>query len=318
MIGVTSAQRTAADPGARSRQALRRLRRRRRDRLRPPARRGVRLPRPERGGEDVDDAHDRLRLARHGRHAARLRPRSRARRRRRSAGGSASCPQQDTLDMELTVRENIVIYGRYFGLPAQAARRAGRRAPRLRRAHRARERQGRAALGRDEAPAHDRALARQRPRGHAARRADDRPRPAGAARRLGSPLPPEAAGRDARPDDALHGRGRAALRPARRHGPREDRRRGLAARAHRALLDARGRRAPLRRREPPRRPRATGRTASSSRVESLPIACSCTRTTATPPSHGLHERGLVPESVLVRRSTLEDVFLHLTGRSLIE
>jgi lipooligosaccharide transport system ATP-binding protein len=26
-------------------------------------------------------------------------------------------PQQDTLDMELTVRENILIYGRYFGLP---------------------------------------------------------------------------------------------------------------------------------------------------------------------------------------------------------
>jgi lipooligosaccharide transport system ATP-binding protein len=35
-------------------------------------------------------------------------------------------------------------------------------------------------------------------------------------------------------------------------------------------------------------------------------------------AHGIHERGLVPESVLVRRSTLEDVFLHLTGRSLIE
>jgi lipooligosaccharide transport system ATP-binding protein len=31
-----------------------------------------------------------------------------------------------------------------------------------------------------------------------------------------------------------------------------------------------------------------------------------------------HERGLVPETVLVRRSTLEDVFLRLTGRSLIE
>ena len=26
-------------------------------------------------------------------------------------------PQQDTLDFELTVRENIIIYGRYFGLP---------------------------------------------------------------------------------------------------------------------------------------------------------------------------------------------------------
>jgi lipooligosaccharide transport system ATP-binding protein len=32
----------------------------------------------------------------------------------------------------------------------------------------------------------------------------------------------------------------------------------------------------------------------------------------------VHERGLVPESVLVRRSTLEDVFLSITGRSLIE
>ena len=31
-----------------------------------------------------------------------------------------------------------------------------------------------------------------------------------------------------------------------------------------------------------------------------------------------HERGLRPESVLVRRSSLEDVFLRLTGRSLVE
>jgi lipooligosaccharide transport system ATP-binding protein len=31
-----------------------------------------------------------------------------------------------------------------------------------------------------------------------------------------------------------------------------------------------------------------------------------------------HERGLRPESVLVRRSTLEDVFLRLTGRSLVD
>jgi lipooligosaccharide transport system ATP-binding protein len=34
-------------------------------------------------------------------------------------------PQQDTLDFELTVRENIIIYGRYFGLPrAQLRQRA--------------------------------------------------------------------------------------------------------------------------------------------------------------------------------------------------
>src|SRR5262245_6698372 len=27
------------------------------------------------------------------------------------------CPQEDTLDVELTVRDNLYIYGRYFGLP---------------------------------------------------------------------------------------------------------------------------------------------------------------------------------------------------------
>jgi lipooligosaccharide transport system ATP-binding protein len=32
----------------------------------------------------------------------------------------------------------------------------------------------------------------------------------------------------------------------------------------------------------------------------------------------IHEFGLQPESVLVRRSTLEDVFLHLTGRTLVD
>jgi lipooligosaccharide transport system ATP-binding protein len=33
---------------------------------------------------------------------------------------------------------------------------------------------------------------------------------------------------------------------------------------------------------------------------------------------GLHERGINPEQVLVRRSTLEDVFLRLTGRGLVD
>src|SRR6185503_6372170 len=34
-------------------------------------------------------------------------------------------PQQDSLDQELTVRENLVMYGRYFGLSrAECARRA--------------------------------------------------------------------------------------------------------------------------------------------------------------------------------------------------
>jgi lipooligosaccharide transport system ATP-binding protein len=34
--------------------------------------------------------------------------------------------------------------------------------------------------------------------------------------------------------------------------------------------------------------------------------------------HTVHDRGVVPESALVRRSSLEDVFLHLTGRSLVD
>ena len=33
-------------------------------------------------------------------------------------------PQQDTLDTELTVRENLIIYGRYFGLIAGRGRAA--------------------------------------------------------------------------------------------------------------------------------------------------------------------------------------------------
>ena len=54
------------------------------------------------------------------------------------------------------------------------------------------------------------------------------------------------------------------------------------------------------------------------RVEPLPDRVLLYTDDGDAASHGLHERGLVPESVMVRRSTLEDVFLHLTGRSLIE
>ena len=49
-------------------------------------------------------------------------------------------PQQDTLDTELTVRENLLIYGRYFGL-RRAVVATGRRAARIRPADRARRRE---------------------------------------------------------------------------------------------------------------------------------------------------------------------------------
>jgi lipooligosaccharide transport system ATP-binding protein len=54
------------------------------------------------------------------------------------------------------------------------------------------------------------------------------------------------------------------------------------------------------------------------RVESLPDRVLLYTDDGDAAAHGMHERGLVPESVLVRRSTLEDVFLHLTGRRLVE
>ena len=57
-------------------------------------------------------------------------------------------PQQDTLDTELTVRENLLIYGRYFGLTRAEMREAGRRPARLRAADRASRRPGRGAVGR--------------------------------------------------------------------------------------------------------------------------------------------------------------------------
>ncbi len=47
-------------------------------------------------------------------------------------------PQQDTLDTELTVWENVLIYGRYFGLTPPRAAAEDRRAARVRPAERAR------------------------------------------------------------------------------------------------------------------------------------------------------------------------------------
>jgi lipooligosaccharide transport system ATP-binding protein len=54
------------------------------------------------------------------------------------------------------------------------------------------------------------------------------------------------------------------------------------------------------------------------RVEMLPDRVLLYSQDGEATSEAVHRRGLVPSSLLVRRSTLEDVFLRLTGRSLIE
>jgi lipooligosaccharide transport system ATP-binding protein len=55
-----------------------------------------------------------------------------------------------------------------------------------------------------------------------------------------------------------------------------------------------------------------------SRVELLPDRVLLYAEDGDAASHGVHEVGIQPLSVLVRRSTLEDVFLHLTGRTLVD
>ena len=84
-------------------------------------------------------------------------------------------PQDDTLDEELTVRENLLVYGALLRPAAQASRQ--QRADELLDFAQLTERgdeQGRAAVRRHEASADDRPLADQRARHPAARRADDR------------------------------------------------------------------------------------------------------------------------------------------------
>jgi lipooligosaccharide transport system ATP-binding protein len=54
------------------------------------------------------------------------------------------------------------------------------------------------------------------------------------------------------------------------------------------------------------------------RVEVLPDRVLLYTSDGETAATAVHTRGLRPESILVRRSTLEDVFLRLTGRSLIE
>jgi lipooligosaccharide transport system ATP-binding protein len=54
------------------------------------------------------------------------------------------------------------------------------------------------------------------------------------------------------------------------------------------------------------------------RVEALPDRFLVYTNDGEAAAEAVHARGLRPESVLVRRSSLEDVFLRLTGRSLVE
>jgi lipooligosaccharide transport system ATP-binding protein len=226
-------------------------------------------------------------------------------------------PQEDTLDMDLTVRENIVIYGRYFGLPRkQLAKRADELLEFV----------------------------------ELAERANDRVEPlsGGMKRRLTI-----ARSLVNDPDIMLLDEPTTGLDPQARHVvwdrlyrlKREgvtllltthymdeaeqlcdrlvvmDKGRIAAEGSPRELIDRYSTREVVELRfEDSSRPEDMSYWTDGlvSRVEALPDRILLYTHDGDAASHQLHERGLVPESVLVRRSTLEDVFLHLTGRSLIE
>ncbi len=147
------------------------------------------------------------------------------------------------------------------------------------------------------------------------RRAHHRPGPAGQARGVGPAVPAQAARRHADPDHALHGRRGTAVRPAGGHGSRDVRRRGLAPRSDHALrspevLELRF--------DPGLHDLAADKLKDfpAERAEVLADRILLYVTDGDAALAAVRSGGLEPLTSLVRRGTLEDVFLRLTGRRL--
>ena len=189
------------------------------------------------------------------------------------------CPQEDTLDNELNVRDNLYIYGRYFGIAkAEVNARTDELLEFVSLTEKAKSRVEDLSGGMKRRLTIARSLINQ---------PDllllDEPT---------TGLDPQArhtlwdklfrlkqAGRDVGDHHALHGRGRAAVRPARGHGQGRDRRRGVAAGPDPEPLHTRGRRAPVRGRASTTRWRRRSPT-SATGSRCCPTGCSSTPRTA--------------------------------------
>jgi lipooligosaccharide transport system ATP-binding protein len=225
-------------------------------------------------------------------------------------------PQQDTLDMELTVEENLVIYGRYFDLSYREAR---RRAGELLEFVQLKER------ARDQVE----------------------PLSGGMKRRLTI-----ARGLINEPEVMLLDEPTTGLDPQARHLVWErlyrlkqqgvtliltthymdeaeqlcdrlvvmDKARIVAEGSPRALIEEHSSREVLELRfDTPEHPELDGLAEGLvERVEALPDRLLLYTADGEAAAEAIHTAGLRPVSQLVRRSSLEDVFLRLTGRRLIE
>jgi len=225
-------------------------------------------------------------------------------------------PQQDSLDMELTVEENLVIYGRYFDLSyAEARKRAKELLSFVQLTERAKD--------------------------------EVEPLSGGMKRRLTI-----ARSLINQPDLLLLDEPTTGLDPQARHLLWDrlyrlksqgvtliltthymdeaeqlcdrlvvmDKARIVAVGSPRSLIDQYATREvlELRFRAEERDGVADQLTDLGERVESLPDRFLVYTQDGEAAAGAAHDRGLRPEAVLVRRSSLEDVFLRLTGRSLVE
>jgi len=225
-------------------------------------------------------------------------------------------PQEDSLDLELTVRENIIVYGRYFGLPRAVLK---KRADELL----------------EFVELIDRAKDRVEPLSGGMKR-----RLTIARSLVNEPevllLDEPTTGLDPQARHVVWDRlyrlkrqGVTLLLTTHYMDEAEqlcdrlvvmDKGKIMAEGSPRELIDRYSTREVVELRFGDNRPEDFGYWTDGlvSRVEPLPDRVLLYTDQGDAAAHGIHERGLVPESVLVRRSTLEDVFLHITGRSLIE
>jgi len=226
------------------------------------------------------------------------------------------CPQQDSLDAELTVTENLTVYAGYFGIPRAVARaRAAELLEFVQLAERAKDKVEPLSGGMKRRLTIARALVNE-------------------------------------PDLVLLDEPTTGLDPQARHLVWErlfrlkqrgvtlvltthymdeaeqlcdrlvvmDAGRIVAEGSPRSLIEAHSTREVLELRfgSDPLEPFVGKLAGIGERVEVLPDRILVYADDGDAAAAAVHQRGLVPSSVLVRRSSLEDVFLTLTGRSLVE